>query len=801
MAGTARAWALLTVIMALTAVAVPAIAATDDGLSEERIHQVAAALSERPAGFGRPIGDRAAWEELARHQSYRGLIAAAEQIVGQPIPEQPDELYLEFSRTGSRTRWGRVSWRRRGRIKTLALAECLENRGRFLPAFEETVRALCSERTWVMPAHDRQLTNFHGQSTDIDLASSALAWNLATAGYLLGEKLSPDIRRLIRANVRRRVLDPYLDMTSGEREANWWLKTTSNWNAVCLAGVTGAALAQVESRGERALFIVAAEEHSKNFLKGFPPDGYCTEGVGYWNYGFGHYLLLAEAVHQATGGAVDLLQREAVLQPATYGARIEIAGGVCPAFADCTVGTRPGRRVMYFVSRRYGLGMREYEAEGAVSSGGSLAEAMMYSFPNSASRTPPAPEAAPGPGLRTWFDHAGILIGRPGRGSACRLGVALKGGHNAEHHNHNDVGSYVVVVGRQALLLDPGAEVYTARTFSARRYDSNLLNSYGHPVPLVAGRLQKQGRDAAARVVRTEFTDDADTLVLDISSAYDVPGLAELQRTFVYSRKGAGSLTVTDEVRFDSPSRFGTALITFGRWKRHGPDSLMVYDTEEAVRVDIRVRGGEFDIHPDHIKEDMRSGMIPVRLGIDLKEPVTEASITTTITPVSPVEGGDGQLLRNGGFEDAHWGWTIPRQGMGTLSTEQAAGGGTSLKIVDADRQRGSNITSARIPTVGPGSFELRGKVLPVSGEGLAIYVRFLDEDGGVLNEQVDPRGWIDSLISLGGSTRRWEPFAARFTAPEGTVFLQVWIHSYTAAEVEAYLDDLEIVPLDEGPQ
>ena len=44
-----------------------------------------------------------------------------------------------------------------------------------------------------------------------------------------------------------------------------------------------------------------------NFLKGFTPDGYCGEGTGYWNYGFGHYVLLSEEIRLATGGQIDLL--------------------------------------------------------------------------------------------------------------------------------------------------------------------------------------------------------------------------------------------------------------------------------------------------------------------------------------------------------------------------------------------------------------------------------------------------------------------------------------------------------------
>ena len=225
-----------------------------------------------------------------------------------------------------------------------------------------------------------------------------------------------------------------------------------------------------------------------------------------------------------------------------------------------------------------------------------------------------------------------ILISRPARGSACRMGVALKGGHNAEHHNHNDVGSYVVVIGSVPLLLDPGAETYTARTFSAQRYDSKLLNSFGHAVPVVAGKLQREGRDAQAKVLRTECTGRADTLALDIASPYTCPELKRLERTFVYSRDGAGSLTVTDTVEFASPQAFGTALVTLGRWERNNDGSLCVRDGNEAVRVEINVKGGEIAVQAVEIIED--APVKPTRIGLNFTQPVTAATVTLKITPV-----------------------------------------------------------------------------------------------------------------------------------------------------------------------
>jgi hypothetical protein len=258
---------------------------------------------------------------------------------------------------------------------------------------------------------------------------------------------------------------------------------------------------------------------------------------------------------------------------------------------------------------------------------------MMYSFPNSAAETPPARSDSQGPGIRSWFDQAGVLICRPAPDSSSRLGVALKGGHNQEHHNHNDVGSFVVVLGDKPLLLDPGGEVYTARTFSGRRYESNVLNSFGHPVPLVAGKLQRTGRQARGRVIHHDFADSTDTFILDISSAYDVPELKKLERKFVYSRSGAGSLSVTDEVVFSQPCDFGAALITFDEWQQLSPSSLIIRDQKNALRVDITVTGADFKIQPETIKEDLSVRGQPVRLAINLTGPVIRGVISLVISP------------------------------------------------------------------------------------------------------------------------------------------------------------------------
>src|SRR5919199_4763167 len=92
----------------------------------ERVRVLAAMLPEKPVGVGRPLSDRAAWTELARRPAFRDVIPRAEKLLAEPLPEQPDDLFLDFSRTGNRRRWERVAFQRRGRVSALALAEWME---------------------------------------------------------------------------------------------------------------------------------------------------------------------------------------------------------------------------------------------------------------------------------------------------------------------------------------------------------------------------------------------------------------------------------------------------------------------------------------------------------------------------------------------------------------------------------------------------------------------------------------------------------------------------------------------------
>ncbi len=609
-------------------------------LDPRRVAEIAAALPAKPRGLGPTIDQREPWQTLAAARPFADLLTRMKKEVGKPMPPITDDDYLDYSRTGSRQRGQKAIGARDSRFSDLVLAECLEAEGRFLRDIAAALRSVCEEKSWTLPAHDGDLRNFKGIEYSIDLRTAAVAWNLATADYWLGDRLPTEVRALVQQTLRRRVFDIYEGYLERGKPRVYWAAADHNWNAVCTAGVTGAALAMIESPEVRARYVAAAERNTRKFLSGFTDDGYCSEGVGYWNYGFGHFLYLAETLHQATGGKVDLFALPKVRAVAQFGRNLEISPGVYPAFADCSIGSKPDRLVQAFMLRRLELPLRPDQIGALGPAAGPqrlLAATAIYCLPSSATAQPEKPEAKSDPDrpLRSVFDRAGIVICR-GAGTSVAFGAALKGGHNAEHHNHNDVGSFVVAVGQTTPLLDPGLETYTARTFSGQRYVSNVLNSFGHPVPRVAGQLQRSGRAASAKVMRTEWSDQRDVFQLDLSACYEAPSLRELTRTFTFSRDGRGSLTVEDRARFDRPEAFETALITLLAWRQQGESLLRIGPESEAVEVAIEVSAGPPQIETVEIKENLPQNRVPRRIGIATAKPAAEAMIRLTIRPASP---------------------------------------------------------------------------------------------------------------------------------------------------------------------
>ena len=599
-------------------------------LDPARIQALENMLDAGPRGLGPPAASRAQWAALAGEPAFARVVRDAEKLIGKPLPEWNDEAYLDFSKTGRRSEGEKMMRARRGRLAPLVGAECLEDKGRFLPEIEQMLREYLREPTWTLPAHDGNLGSFKGTDHTIDLASSAVAYELAQVLWLLGARLDAGVRDEVIAAIEKRVFVPFRASLRGEKR-HWWMDGTNNWNPVCLAGTVGAALAILPGRTDRAVFAAAGEHYSVNYLKGYTKDGYCSEGLGYWNYGMSNYLLLREHLWQATRGQVDLFRDERVREVALYGVRMEVCGGVFPVIADCRPDSRPSEQILRYCSLALGLGLEAHEKAWDPRRPRDLITTPMEVFPNSLTARAGGRSAGE-LGLRSWFEEAGVLVCRPAPDAKVALGAVFKGGHNDEHHNHNDVGSYSIALGGRMPVGDPGGPyVYNSRTFSRERYTAfKLFSSIGHPVPVVDGKPQREGRQAAAKVLQTAFADDADRMILDLRAAYAVKGLRRLDRAFVLKRGDAPAVGVKDVFEAEAPIRFESALTTRAKWKKLSANALEFSIEGVLLRCEIDTAGAAFDISSETIEDDC----IPFeRIALRLLQPSSSGSVTLRFTP------------------------------------------------------------------------------------------------------------------------------------------------------------------------
>lgn len=591
----------------------------------DKITELAKSLEDEPAGFGIAYQDRGFWGAFENTEEGRNMVRAAEKNLAEKLPVVTEELYMDYFVTGNRTRCQAVISKRASRLVTLCLAECIENKGRFVKAFEEVCVSMCNDPSWVLPAHDSQKQNYLQKQITIDLVSSRHAHDFALALVLLNDKLDSKVVELVREKLHEKIFKPYInDVYENTRQASW--KTaTHNWNAVCHAGVVGAALTALPDAMDRALFADRGMRYMDYFYEGFTPDGYCSEGLGYWSYGYGHYIVLSEVIYCATGGRTDVFADPRGLPAALYPFRLEILNGSYPAIADCSPNARPDADMMGYVNMRLGLEDKRWPLG---TDTGSLFMFLMHQRIRSGRPTLEAPFKPDNTAIRTFFEDAGVLICRPKQGGS--FAAVLKGGHNAEHHNHNDLGSFTVLVDKEQVILDAGAVEYTSKTFSKERYTIKKLSSYGHDVPLVAGQEQVPGAKAKAVILQKEFSDEKDLLMMDLTSAYNVRELEQLHRTFTFSREGTGWLEVRDVVAFSEPKAFETALISYGTYKKTGPDSLEITTGNRTLCVSIAAEGSSIEIAAEIIESTKGS---PLRIAVRFSNPVKKGQITMKIWP------------------------------------------------------------------------------------------------------------------------------------------------------------------------
>ena len=507
------------------------------------------------------ITDRAFWGRVAsepRFAELRELLLTCAGKAGAvpPLPAASD--FLAARRSNDRARLDRYWQTDRGTFSSLVFRRCLL---RIDPADPDDrlldwLWAMMTCPSWTVSAHlpNNDLPAI-GQPT-LDLASCEMAALLAEVRHVLKPWMDTHSRTLADSIVR--LIDDHILNPYGSGVKVWWADPDSphlnNWTGVCAGSILAACESLATQGYPRPQARARALADLRLFLeRGFTEAGECDEGVMYWNYGVGFACLgwsrLSRAELEANIDAARFLcvaeyPRCAHLFNDSFftgndgGLKATAHASFVPWLADAVHSdwlAAWARQRMALDCRHFGQIVTALDAMDRIEA-------------RSAVGTQATPETAPD---TQWLpDQQAAIIRVPAPQG--RLLVTLTGGHNAERHNHNDLGHFMAAVDEQWIIPDLGAPQYTADFFGPRRYTYLSASSRGHCCPLIAGQEQRDGRDAAGRVIRWEPEAPASCLELDLTLAYpDEAGLKQWTRslaregdhavvTDTFSTKGGG---------------------------------------------------------------------------------------------------------------------------------------------------------------------------------------------------------------------------------------------------------------------
>ncbi len=462
------------------------------------------------------VEDRAAWAGIDSRFRAEILQAGKALVNDGGYPALVASQFMAYANRGSRDAFETPYFARRNRLIRACLAYCVSEAPAALLEVVDGLWLICEESGWWVNAHHEGNNPLPDPECPIiDLFAAQTAGLVSWVCCLMESVLPPQVVLRTRREVERRLLSPFF-----ARDDFWWMgftpKSLNNWTPWILSNVLAAGHIWGVSPDARASMMLS------RWLDSIPEDGGIDEGVAYWNMAGGSLLDCLEHLDALNRCAEPKIRALAAFPVHAY-----IAGDYFLNFADCD--GKPhldGERLYTF---------GKWTDNPSVSALGESLESRRTSlFPMDTPEffrvlcrlfTPMKRVTGAAPLGDVTLPDLMVWIRRRGR-----LFVAMKGGHNAESHNHNDIGTFVLYMDGKPAILDAGNMTYTARTFrDETRYCLWNTRSANHNVPLIGTYEQAAGKDYCAKSVFL----GAENVHMDIGLAYPAEaGVRSLVRSF-----------------------------------------------------------------------------------------------------------------------------------------------------------------------------------------------------------------------------------------------------------------------------
>ncbi len=458
------------------------------------------------------------------------IIASADKAIGEDSCSFKMSEYVMFYETGNRTVFERGYFARRRNCSNIMFAYWLTQNEKYLEPLIDYITYICDEFTWCLPAHHDLLGGCSQDAIEcIDLFQAETARLFAEIVMCVGNKLPFYTFDRMKYEVQRRIF-PTLTPDAENEKKYWWETCTKNWATVCGAGCTIAALYFGNDQDQERYvnrFIGCLD----SYLEGIAEDGCCLEGMAYWTYGFGHFVILAQAVRIYTEGKIDYFKKSKVKALALFPQKVRMSDSKVASFSDGGESFVFKFGLLSFLKALYGEVVLPDLKYGTLRGNvDSVCELLWldenYQSDKMTNET------------NYFSDSQWYIIRRE------NFSFAAKGGRNDEPHNHNDIGSFMITVGEETFISDLGSGEYVKDTFDPKtRYNFIQNSSRGHSVPIINSQYQCAGSEFCAKNVKAT----GNCFELNIEGAY-ASGITEgIRRQFVIDDD---KVTLTDTFDF-----------------------------------------------------------------------------------------------------------------------------------------------------------------------------------------------------------------------------------------------------------
>lgn len=547
------------------------------------------------------------WRSLSPDSTIQRIIGDAEEYLDYEFPSISATVSLDFVRSGDRTRHGSISYTKRNVLIQLVLAESMEGKNRFTEQIMNGIWSICEESYWGVPAHIRNTGLPDIENPYVDLFAAETAALLGTADYFTGEKLdaiNPLIRKRIYKETNERVFTPMLTTSSGY---GYMSRTNApnNWNPWIMSNWIMSTLLLENNESRRAEMLHSALVCLDAYLNGLGEDGGCDEGPSYWFAAGASVYECLELLYKATRNLPTVYDDDLIKKMLTYVYKTHIAGSYFTNFADADPKLRPDGLLLFRIGnavndpQMIGFGQwafKNFPAASTVITGHHRMRRIenlltinsindkQYSYK---------------PVADSWISDIQVMTARGNKG----IYLAAHGGHNAESHNHNDVGDFIIYKDGEPLIIDAGRGNYTARTFSAERYDLWFTQSNYHNLPIINGVGQQAGRQFESANVSYVTNAKVAMLNLDIAKSYPAEaGVSKWMRKIALNKK-SNFIEVSDSYELEKIDDLKQIFMTVANVDIKEPGKIKI-KANETTKLTIIYDPGLWNVTTEYPSTD-----------------------------------------------------------------------------------------------------------------------------------------------------------------------------------------------------